>query len=86
MLVNWAVSGLAHLHFVFTCKVICISSRAFHVHIACVKTNLCTNNIVLKSIGGCVVKTGHLLGVTRLCLVLKIEEGKKFGGEIMGVT
>lgn len=86
MLVNWAVSGLAHLHFVFTCKVICISSRAFHVLIACITTNLRTNSVVLRNIGGCVVETGYLLEITRLCLALKAEEGKEVGGEMVGVT
>lgn len=76
MLVNWAVSGLAHLHFEFTCKVICISRRAFHVHIACVTTNQHTNK-VLRNIGGSVVKRGYLLEVTKLCLAFKTEEGEK---------
>lgn len=86
MLVNWAVSGLAHLHFVFTCKVICISRRAFHVHTACVTTNQHTNKGVLRNRGGHVVKTGYFLEVTKLCLVLKTEEGGKNGGEMVGVT
>lgn len=45
--------------------------------IACVTTNLHTNKVVLRNIGGHVVKMGYLLEVTRLCLVLKSEEGEK---------
>lgn len=68
MLVNWAVSGLAHLHFVFTCKAICISSRAFHVHIPCVTTNLHTKKVVLRNVGGRVVKMGYFLEVANCVL------------------
>lgn len=52
--------------------------------VACITTNLRTNNVVLRNIGGCVVETGYLLEVTRLCLVLKAEEGKEAGGKMVG--
>lgn len=68
VLVNWAVNGLAYLRFVFTGEVIYISSRAFHVHIACVTTNPHTNKVVLRNVGGRVVKMGYFLEVTNCVL------------------
>lgn len=61
----------------FACKIICISSRAFHVHIACVITNLHANEVGLGNVGSHVGKTRFLLEAIKLCLVLKTEAEKK---------